>query len=243
LSCIFTKAIGDAYILLCNDKRVGGVQVEQTDAYISYKDIIRAVKKRLLVFVLITALCVCSTIAYRTLIARPVYEAGASLLINIKSDVDPNASPGSGYNMPTYVKLFKTNAAIVKVITDLKLDVSPEYLIKQINAQYQDGTQIIDIYVKWSDPDNAALILDTLIEVFSAEFARLFPKHTAHVMDRVPPQIYTALDDKLYYGAAFAIGILLSLFIALTIEMTDNTLKSEDDIEKHLDIPVINIKS
>lgn len=44
-------------------------------------------------------------------------------------------------------------------------------------------------------------------------------------------------------AVAFFLGVMVSLGIIFLIEYTDNTLKTEDDIEKYLGLPVIGLIS
>lgn len=40
---------------------------------------------------------------------------------------------------------------------------------------------------------------------------------------------------------AFALGLFISIVIAFILEYMDNTVKSEDDVSRYLQIPVIGI--
>ncbi len=213
--------------------------MEQAGTYISFKDFIKAIGKRYMLVVLITVLCISAAILYRMLVAKPVYEAKASIIIGLKPDIIQYANIDIDKNMLTCVKLFKTNMITSRIVSDLKLDVPADKLIRRISTEHQDGTQIIDVSIKWDDRYEASMILDKLISVFTEEADRIFPMHNIYELDRVPPKLFETLDVKLYYGAAFAAGLLMSLFIVLIAETTDNTLKTEEDIEKYLDLPVI----
>jgi len=213
--------------------------VEQSGTYIGYKDFIRAVSKRYMLVMLITALYISAAAIFRMLAVKPVYEAKASIMIGLNPDAIQYANINMDTNMLTCVKLFKTNMIASRVMEGLKLDVSIDKLIRRISTEHQEGTQIIDVSIKWDDRNEASLILDRLIAAFTEEAGRIFPMHIIHELDRVPPKLYETLDAKLYYGAAFVIGLLLSLFIVLIMESTDKTLKSEEDIEKNLDLSVI----
>jgi capsular polysaccharide biosynthesis protein len=103
-------------------------------------------------------------------------------------------------------------------------------------GKYPNVTPII------SETENAMITVNTLAQVFIDEATRIYPTGNVQIMDYAPlPDIPVSPNKKLNVAIAFLLGIMVSLGIIFLIEYMDNTIKTEDDIEKYLGLPVIGI--
>jgi capsular exopolysaccharide synthesis family protein len=100
----------------------------------------------------------------------PVYQATSRLLI----DQAPGAGSGNDYTQilveerlaQTYVELLNTDPILEETINQLGLPLSTGQLKGKISVSAPQETQIIIIRAEDNDPDRAALIANTLGEVF-----------------------------------------------------------------------------
>ncbi len=91
-------------------------------------------------------------------------------------------------------------------------------------------------------------------ELDNAQLAREFPKRTETgqpvegAIDRVrieqlgeagPAALPSAPRPKLNAAAAAILGVALALVLAFALEYLDDTLRSAEDVRRHLDLPVI----
>lgn len=102
---------------------------------------------------------------------KPVYEARARYLVGPAVD-NPNVSSNdlraSSQAGQTYAELATSRPIVQNAINKLKIDADPASMVKNITATWIDTSQILNIRVRTSDPETAALMAnaigDALIE-------------------------------------------------------------------------------
>jgi succinoglycan biosynthesis transport protein ExoP len=212
--------------------------------YMDYKDIFKMLRKRkyLSLFIIIITLIV--AYMYRTQWSGPVYETRVSLIIGSPLRNDQSQFQIQDINtvkesMQTYIMILKTNAVAETTIKKLGLDMSPDDLKKHLEAEPQPQTSLMEIRLKWNDKDQALHILKTIVDIFIREATQIYPAYRIKVMEAVEPYKIEVLSDKLYYLAALFGSLMIALFVVLLVELFDNTIRTEEDIEKYLGIPVV----
>jgi capsular exopolysaccharide synthesis family protein len=124
-----------------------------------------------------------ASIAYLvTKVRPPVYESSAMLLVN-----PSKSSTTSQYNelmagaqlALTYSQLLKDRPVLETVISDLGLKRSVGELSSQITAEPVRNLQLIKLTVSDSDPEQAALIANTLAKAFAKRVEELSAKRYA----------------------------------------------------------------
>lgn len=99
----------------------------------------------------------------------PVYSASASLLVRVAPGTgmsDYTAVLASERLAPTYAKMLKGRPVLEAVIAQLDLGEPSAALAKRVTVEPIQDTQLIRLTVTSSSPTRAALIANTLAEVF-----------------------------------------------------------------------------
>lgn len=218
--------------------------MDETGLHIDIKDLIKIVKKRFYVFIAILLVVIGAAIFYRVQLNKPSYEAKASLIIghvldrqNPEFQIDDVGS--NQVYMQTYVMILKTNIVAEKTIQELGLNISADELKKHIHAIPHASTQFLEIKIRWGNPQEASLILDKMTEVFIQEALRVYPTYTIQIMEKIRPRMLQGLSDPLFYALTLAGSFLLSFFVLLVTAYLDNTMNTEEDIERYLHVPVV----
>ncbi len=140
----------------------------------------------------------------------------------------------------TYGELIKTRAVSDKVIENLNLQINYGQFASKVNVSLVKDTEIIKIQVNDGDPALAADIANETAEVFMEKVKEIMRVENVQVID--PAQVPTApVSPRPLMNIAIAgvLGIMLGVFIAFLKEFLDNTMKTPEDIEKYLGVPVI----
>lgn len=203
--------------------------------YLNLTEIIKILKKRSLILIIIIISTLFVSMVYRILFSEPVFEMKGSLIIGSASDEVDKIQK----YMPAYVKILKTNIVAQKTIEELNLDTSVSYLQRQLDIIAEPDTQFIEISLKWHDIVESKIILDKIIEVFIEEGTRIYPAFRIEVLETVYPYRLEGLSDKFYYLITLVLGGFIGLFAVFFTEFMDNTIKTEQDIENCLAVPVI----
>ena len=139
-----------------------------------------------------------------------------------------------------YQVLIKSTSVMEDVIDALDLEMTPEALRASITINNPVDTRILEVSVVNTDGELAKKITDKVVEVSS--------EYIGDKMEVVPPKIIEkgkiptvqtspSMTKNILIG--FLAGIVLCGGIICVLTVMDDTIKSEDDVEKYLGVPVL----
>jgi capsular exopolysaccharide synthesis family protein len=101
----------------------------------------------------------------------PTYQASATALVQVPSVniTDYSATITSEYLSRTYSQIMTNTSVMEETISQLSLQMSPQQLAGMITVQEVQNSQLIRLSVVSTNPQLAARIANTVIEVFSSE--------------------------------------------------------------------------
>ncbi|WP_050183316.1 YveK family protein [Domibacillus robiginosus] len=213
---------------------------------ISLKELAQTLKKRLKLIVLITvaAALISGIISYFVL--TPIYQSSTQVLVNQAkteqqlynpSEVQTNLQLISTYNV-----IMKSPAILEKVAQNLDLDLTTEELSSKITVASEQDSQVVNITVQDENPGLAADIANETASVFQEDIVKIMNVDNVSILaaaeigenpSPVKPQ------PLLNIAIAIVAGLMAGVGLAFLLEYLDNTIKSEQDIEKTLGIPVL----
>ncbi len=134
----------------------------------------------------------------------------------------------------TYIDILKRNAVLEKVADNLEISHDQINDIRnRISVGTVNETEVIEIKVKHEDPEYAAKLANEVAKVFCEKIAEIYKLSNTYVLDEaeVPanPSNVNHIKDIVLF--AF-IGAVISIVCVLIINLLDNTVKTEQDIEK-----------
>ncbi|NLY78042.1 MAG: hypothetical protein GX080_08190 [Tissierellia bacterium] len=140
----------------------------------------------------------------------------------------------------TYGQLVKTRAVADEVIRNLNLDISYEAFREKVNVNLVQDTEIIRLEVVDTNPALAAEIANETAQVFMESVKDIMKVENIQVIDeaRVPDKPIKP-RPMLNMAIAGVLGLMIGVFITFLLEFLDNTIKTPDDVERHLELPVI----
>jgi succinoglycan biosynthesis transport protein ExoP len=134
-------------------------------------DIFRVIRQRIwliigcTIFIFIAAFIV-------TYFLQPVYEATVLMLVKPvqmdSSNIYSDLMAGERLAL-TYSQMLKGSPVLEEVISELDLKETTDELSKKISTKTIQGTQLINLSVKESTPQKAALIANTIAKAFTAQ--------------------------------------------------------------------------
>lgn len=216
---------------------------------ISLKELYEILKKRLGLILLLTiaAAIVSAVISY--FIMTPIYHVSTQILVNRSID-------GENYNpneVQTNIQLINTYSGIItspRILDIVSENLNGKYttaqLQEKITVESQDNSQIISVVVEDPDPHEAAKIANETADVFHDEIKQIMNVDNVSIL--TPAEVTKDLSPvkpkpMLNIAIAIVIGLMAGTGIAFLIEYFDNTVKTEQDIEKYLEIPVLGVIS
>lgn len=216
---------------------------------IELRELLEILLKRKLLIILMTVFCTVVGGAYSMFLVTPMYSAETTMMVNgaknmtdIASSLDIGSINLSQKLVVTYGEIVKSRIVLEQTIDSLNLDMTYEQLLRKTTAQQVGGTEILKIAVQDEDPRQAARIANKISDVFVKEVMRILKVNNVETIDTaIPIEKPVNVKTALNIAIAMILGLMLGVFIAFVLEYMDNTIKTENDVQKYLDLPVLGL--
>ena len=204
-------------------------------------------EKKLLIILVVIIFALMGAI-YTLKFVTPIYQSTTSLVlaqIGGDNSEESNSITSSDIALNTnlidnYRVIAKSKTVAQEVIDNLNLDTTVEILRNRISVTTESDSEVIKITVLDEDPELACKITTEVAEIFMGKVETIYKVNNITVLDKAemettPSNINLTKNIVIF---AFVGGILIAGYILL-INMLDTTVKTDTDIEKALDIPVL----
>lgn len=201
-----------------------------------------ALKKKILLILTVALIGGCISAAYTQFLMTPIYSSTSSMLVLSKettltslADLQLGASLTSDYTV-----LIESTPVLEQVVENLKLDMTEDDLRDCLTINNPSDTRILEITVEHPDSVMAKEIVDEIASVSSA--------YIGDKMEVIPPKIIevgkiatvrTSPSVKKNTAIGFLAGMFVCAAVIVLYTIMDDTLKTEEDIEKYLGVSVL----
>lgn len=214
------------------------------DDEIDLREIFYALKKRIFMILAVGLLCGCLSCVYTKFFMTPVYTSTSSMLVLTKeTTLSSLADLQMGSQLAKdYTVLTTSREVLQKVIENQELNISYKELKSCITLDNPTDTRILNVSVTYPDAEKAKAIVDELANVASA--------YIGDKMEVIPPKIIEdgeiptvqtspSMSKNTLLG--LLAGLILSAGIVVVITIMNDSIKTEDDIEKYLGISTLAV--
>lgn len=211
---------------------------------IDLREIFYALKKRIFMILAVGLLCGCLSCVYTKFFMTPVYTSTSSMLVLTKeTTLSSLADLQMGSQLTKdYTVLTTSREVLQKVIENQELNISYKALKSCITLDNPTDTRILNVSVTYPDAEKAKAIVDELANVASA--------YIGDKMEVIPPKIIedgeiptvqTSPSMSKNTMLGLLAGLILSAGIVVVITIMNDSIKTEDDIEKYLGISTLAV--
>ncbi|BCS80352.1 YveK family protein [Anaerocellum diazotrophicum] len=214
------------------------------------KEYILIIRKRLILIISITFISTLIAGILSFYILPPIYKATVTLFAGRSNNDSSNDNIQALYSdvllgqqlVKDYREIAVSRTVLEKVIKELNLKMTTEELGNMVSVQLKNDTRILMINIESKDPKFAATVANKLAEVFIEAVQRIMKIENVQIVDRaVIPDKPEKPKKLLNTAVAFVLGLMIGVGIAFFIEYLDNTIKTPDDVEKYLELPVLAV--
>ena len=209
---------------------------------IDLREIFFALKRKILLILAAGLLCGCLACGYTMIFMDPTYTSTSTMLtISKETTLTSMADLQLGTQLTSDYKILITSTPVLEqVIENLGLNMSPGGLRGQISVNNPSGTRILELSVTNGDPATAKKIADELAVVSSS--------YIGDKMEVIPPKIIeegqipsykTGPNVKKNTMMGLLAGLVLAAGVVCLLAVLNDSIKTEDDITKYLDIPTL----
>ena len=203
--------------------------------------------------ILIILIFVVIGIIYTVGFTTPMYSSSTSLVLVGTSNSDTTGTTGQTSEITTtditinsklvatYSALVQTKNILGQVIANLGIDVDEEELRKNVEVTSKEDTELIEITVQNENPIYAAQIANETAKVFKEKIAgEIYKINNVYIVDEAEVESQPSNINHTKDVAIFGIvGLIIAVMYVLIANMLDTTVKTQEDIEKNIKIPVI----
>lgn len=175
-------------------------------------------------------------------LAKPKYEASTQILVSQKE----KESKMMAQEVQSNIQLVNTYAEIIKsprILDDVakeNKDYSADKLSKMIDVNTEADSQILNVGVRSKSEKESEKIANDVAKVFSKDVPDIMSVDNVSILskangtaEKVSPRTIMNLF------AGLILGLVLAIIIAALREIFDKRIRTEEDVEKELGVPVL----
>ncbi|ARI76246.1 YveK family protein [Halobacillus mangrovi] len=219
---------------------------------ISLKEIFEVLKKRLLLIISLAVLAGAISAGITFFLLTPTYQTSAQFIVSQSGNQSEN-TPYDYNEIRSNVELINTYNVIIKsprildqVVDELGLNMTASSLSNKIQVSNAEQSQVVNVDVTDTSASQAAAIANTTVEVFKEEIPQLMNVDNVNILTRAnvegdPSPV--SPNPLLNIAIAVVVGLMVGVGLAFLLEYLDTTIKTEEDIEQTLGLPIMGVVS
>ena len=217
---------------------------------IDIRDIIHILKKRAWLIALIAGITLLVGVIYTFYLVTPQYRAFTTLYVgrNVADGIATDAMVYQdlmlGQELVNDYRELATSRQVAELTNEhigLK-DISIQDISDMIDVQSRTNTRIIEISVENESAVNAMNIANTVAEVFTERATVIMDIENIQVIDKaIVPEEPATPNKLLNLAIALLLGLILGVGIVFLIEFLDNKIRTPEDVQQILGLPVLGI--
>ncbi len=210
---------------------------------IDLKELALLLLSKLWILILATVAAGAIGFAVSAFVITPTYESTTSIYISNKNE--NNSMTYSDTQLASqltkdYEQLISGRSVLETVIEEQGLELNYKQLKDKVAVTNITNTRIIEITVTDEDPLSAQEIANAIRGVAAVHIKEVTNVEAVNVADEANLPIEPSDPSILKWTVlATAIGCFLSAAIVIIIHLMDDTIKSEDDVMKHLGLSTL----
>ncbi|WP_173304266.1 capsular polysaccharide biosynthesis protein CpsC [Streptococcus sp. 959] len=220
---------------------------DQNTLEIDVFQLFRTLWKRKLVILLVAIITSSVAFAYSTFVIKPEFTSTTRIYVvnrnqGEKSGLTNQDLQAGSYLVKDYREIILSQDVLEKVVSDLKLDLTPKGLANKIKVTVPVDTRIVSISVNDRVPEEASRIANSLREVAAQKIISITRVSDVTTLEEARPAISPSSPNirrNTVIGAGLGAGLVI--VVVLLIELSDDRVKRPEDIEDVMEIPLLGI--
>ena len=217
---------------------------------IRIEDIIYSLKKRwkMIVGITLTFTLIAGLVTF--FVIKPKYETKIRVFIGKEgatpdTGVDYNSGDLSFYQdlVGTYIEILKNNDSIKTALKDIKQEdtqANINRVLSGLSVSQSGTTQIMDIKYVTTDMSEIIPVIESVTDQFIVKSKQLIKNGNIQVLEKAKiPGGPISPNKPLNIIIGFMLGLMVAIGLAFLLEYFDNTVKTTEELENLLGIPVL----
>ncbi len=186
--------------------------------------------------------------AFTKLLITPQYQSLTQIYVTNsategdKAQINETDVRTSTYLTKDYMILIKSRPVLEQVIADMELHMKPVELAQKISVTTPTDTRILTIAVKDSDPMLAQKIADAVREASKKQIQDVMGVEKVNTVEKANlPENPVSPNTKMNVLVGGILGLFLSVMFVIVRYVLDDTIKTQEDVEKYLGVSVLGL--
>lgn len=197
-----------------------------------------------------TCVCILLMSVYLYVFSVPTYQSETEVLINQSV---PENTVVQSQDVQANLQLVNTYTSIItspRILSAVSAILDDKYSIKElsnmINVSNASDSQVIRIQVESKNPKDAVKIANETVRVFKKEIPKIMKIDNISVLS---PAFYDSAmspvkpHQSLMLVVSGLFGLVIGIIIMFVRDLFDRSIKSKEDVEAILNLPVLSMIS
>lgn len=179
-------------------------------------------------------------------LVTPIYEASAKMIVNTRHDDNQNVTNdqlNSAKNLvDTYAIIIRSRDVLNRVSDELNLSESYGQLASCVSVHAVNNTQVMQVKVQHENRETALAIAAKILEVAPSVIVETVEAGSVKPVEQAYAGTGTISPSAVKNGVLLAaVGFILSCCVVVIVFLSDNTYKTDLDIQNELELPVLGV--
>lgn len=210
---------------------------------INLVDLLFFLKKKLWILILSFLVFAAAGFLVSSIFITPKYTASTRVYVLNRSNETSVTNADfqvSNQMLNDYKVLITGNNVTKEVISRLNLNMTPNQLASAISVSTPSDTRVLQIDVTHTSAQRAAEIANTVREVASDQLMRIMDVQAVNLMyEAEVPTAPSSPNVMKNTMMAAILGLVLAGGILTVIHLVDDTIRTEEDVERYLGLSVL----
>ncbi|HCV9005782.1 TPA: capsule biosynthesis protein CapA [Staphylococcus aureus] len=205
--------------------------------------LLNILKKNIKLLLILPAICLVVSTASTFFVMPDKYTASTQILVNMKkssSDLAFQNVQSSLQSVNTYTEIIKSPRILDKVSREFDGQYSTAELNSFLKVTNQTNSQIITVSVTTGNKSESDKIVNRISKVFAHDMPKIMSVDNVTILSsahdnavKVSPIVSVNLVISII------VGIVLAILIIFLKELLDKRIKTEEDVESQLGLPIL----
>lgn len=210
-------------------------------------ELLMVMKKHLAVILLAGIVGLVLMFAYTSFLVTPLYSASSMMYVMPDNSNSMNSSTLSDMQVgqqltSDYSSMIKSRSFMEDVIKKLNLTIDYQQLLEKVEVTNPTSSRILQVTVNDPNPQTAADIANEVASVAESKLKEITGMQAIKIYEEAAvPDRPSSPSLKKNCALGLLAGIVLAMAVITILYLLDDTIKTEDDIEKYLGMTTLAV--
>lgn len=210
-------------------------------------ELLMVMKKHLAAILLAGIVGLVIMFAYTSFLVTPLYSASSMMYVMPDNSNSMNSSTLSDMQVgqqltSDYSSMIKSRSFMEDVIKKLNLTIDYQQLLEKVEVTNPTSSRILQVTVNDPNPQTAADIANEMASVAESKLKEITGMQAIKIYEEAAvPDRPSSPSLKKNCALGLLAGLVLAMVVITILYLLDDTIKTEDDIEKYLGMTTLAV--